>query len=798
MISQSKNIPSGINIIIPACGEGRRFQIPGKKQKLKPMIRILDKKMIYYVLDNLKFSGDDNIFILYNNDSFEIEYTERLRNCLKMIKINKKTKGAAETLLEGLNIIFSHYHFYDKTLVVDCDTFYTEDIIKVFKNSTENIVFYCHRENENPIYSYILMNDSMEVTDIREKVKISNYCCTGALGFSSTVSLFKNCQDVLSKKLNHNGEPYTSFVVREMIQKGFQFYGIPLKKVFSLGTPEEVKTYISNTEIFMFDLDGTLVYTDDIYFKIWEKILSTENIILDQKTFEEVIQGNTDSHVRLNLGIKKELKEIQNLKDSLFIENFLSEVRLVKGAKKFLSKIRNEGNKFCVVTNSNRRVAEAILSRFEIIPDFLISSENCIYGKPNGEPYQKALKKYHTNSSKCIVFEDSYSGIVSAKSLNPKLIIGLRTFLNDSTFIEIGADRSIQNYQNLEMEDILSVKKSFSQYLSCLINKNVTVKDEKLKGGFIADVVEIKFDGIDGIEAVLKYDSGSSIGQISNMAEKLKLCEREYSFYQKISKDVNIPIPKCLLFLNDEKIRFGLVFENLFRQGFEVLKVPEESTILKIIDSMVNMHSHFWNQTFKYPDLKKPNDLEFQPFISNFMKERIDHFLKKWSKLMEVSDEIFREKCDQIENIQNSLSSSDCTLVHGDIKFGNIFIQKENKQLCFLDWQHCVSGKGTMDLIFFLIESLNISEIESHSKKFFNYYYRNINEKLSKDGITYFQKQFLLDLENSLWYVPFFTAVWFGTVHDNDLLDKDFPTRFISRFCAMIKTYYKYSQTFHN
>ena len=53
-----------MNIIIPIGGKGERFLNSGYKEK-KPLINILGKPMISYVLDNLKITQDDKVFIIY-------------------------------------------------------------------------------------------------------------------------------------------------------------------------------------------------------------------------------------------------------------------------------------------------------------------------------------------------------------------------------------------------------------------------------------------------------------------------------------------------------------------------------------------------------------------------------------------------------------------------------------------------------------------------------------------------------------------------------------------------------------
>ena len=62
--------------------------------------------------------------------------------------------------------------------------------------------------------------------------------------------------------------------------------------------------------------------------------------------------------------------------------------------------------------------------------DFIIASNDCINGKPNPEPYIKAIQKYNIPNDRCIVFEDSKTGILSGKNVNPKLLIGVETIYN--------------------------------------------------------------------------------------------------------------------------------------------------------------------------------------------------------------------------------------------------------------------------------------------------------------------------------------------------------------------------------
>ena len=132
-----------MNIIIPLGGKGERFLKNGYNNP-KPLIPILDKCMINYVLDNLNYNVNDNIFIIYNKNLDNFDFSKYIKNqysFIHLIKIND-TSGPVETLLLGITEIINNYHYNQKCLILDCDTFYTIDIINIFKNSVENMVFY--------------------------------------------------------------------------------------------------------------------------------------------------------------------------------------------------------------------------------------------------------------------------------------------------------------------------------------------------------------------------------------------------------------------------------------------------------------------------------------------------------------------------------------------------------------------------------------------------------------------------------------------------------------------------------
>lgn len=590
-----------------------------------------------------------------------------------------------------------------------------------------------------------------------------------------------------------------------MVKSKMRFRGHELKpeQVFSLGTPVLLQNYIDNAYGFLFDLDGTLVITDQIYFVVWYEILINYNIVLDEEIFAKFVRGNNDKYVLTTLlkNVELLLEDLSIMKDELFIKN-IDKIKVIDGVYDFIKKIKSMGHKICIVTNCNKNVADKIIKHIGLDEtiDFIISSNDCIYGKPNCEPYSNAINKYKIKNSKCFIFEDSKTGILSGKQVSPKMLIGVETNYDNLELMKYGVDLSIKNYYNLDVNVLINDENSTAKYLKKLIEKNSTIgnikeillNEHKLKGGFIADVISYRIvTGDKTYSQIMKYENTQE-NNLSNMAKQLRLYEREYYFYTNISHSVNINIPKFQNLVFDKNNNaIGIVLDNLFEKGYvNNLNLNMESIdlTLKIVDRMAKMHSTFWNRDLKkmFPNVKGSSDDLFCPFFTNFINEKYDLFKTKWFRIlnkqqMNVCDEIFTN----FSKIQKSFSEgNNLTFIHGDIKSPNIFYDVENNnEPHFIDWQHCAIGKGVQDLVFFIIESFCITNIKSIFCLTKEYYYK----KLLEYGVTnYLVEEYENDIYNAICYIPFFTSLWFGTISQDELIDKNFPYFLISKMFYLI------------
>lgn len=263
-----------MNIIIPLGGIGKRFAEEGYTRP-KPLINVLGKPMIFHVLDNLKLTENDSIYIVYNGDLDKYGFIDEMIHHnpkIKFFKVEHRTRGAAETLLKGLKAM-SDIELSKKTISIDCDTFYTYDVLNKFRGQTDNAIFCFVDTLKEAIYSYINFDEKKLVIDIKEKDKISNYANTGCYCFSSGKVLMDYCEKCLEdfEKGNHNQhELYTSGVIKKMINDKHVFKAniISEDDFHCLGTPFQIKLFCkehckkvdSKDKLrFCFDFDNTLV-----------------------------------------------------------------------------------------------------------------------------------------------------------------------------------------------------------------------------------------------------------------------------------------------------------------------------------------------------------------------------------------------------------------------------------------------------------------------------------------------------------------------------------------------------------
>ena len=805
---------STMNIIFPIGGQGNRMK--EQYRQPKAFIPVFNMPLIMWVLQHVipQLQNEDHIFIVtlpslrsYFESTVAIEYPS-----IQFIYLDNCTSGAAETLTRGVSHIIQNNPQRSclPTICMDCDTCYTSDILDRYRNSVQkNVVYYTTNQDPLPLYSYIKLSPSGEVIEIQEKNKISDNANTGIYCFRNLLILEKytNLAVMIGKEVGK--ECYTSMSIDAMIRNDETVSGIMINDqyVFNLGTPDQFQHFCESRFAFLFDLDGTLVQTDDIYFSAWKCIVKEYDIDLTKEMFDICIHGKPDMEVVQLLlpDVLHDISLITNKKDAYVLDN-IKQVIPILGADIFLKSIYQEGHPIVIVTNSNRSVAEAIVDHcgWKSRINGMIVGAECRHPKPYPDPYVNALELLGIPASRAIIFEDSKSGLLSAKAVSPRCVVGMESLYKQSVLLDYGADMTLPHFMNVDYTIISNTNHckeyhaQLTSWITSSMNKNrsetctelqqdhIYIHHEKLKGGFIADVYAIEIRSNPTQSCVFKVKSNRETF-LTNMSAMLHLYEREFYFYDKISRDVPLQVPSYVgLIQREHDENVGILLENLCRREdmgqFELnlSQEPREVTS-QVIDGMVRMHKQYWNQPLQsmYPQLKYHNNY---PCMVTFVQKQFPEFYKRWSGILtEKQMSSVKYGVDNFQEIQERLSHGCLTLCHGDIKSGNIFFYGKQKIPIFCDWQYVSIGKGSQDLVFFLIESFDIPYLKTQQMEWIQYYYDELDQK------EYTLDEYLQDLADSAFYFPLFVALWFGTIAEDELIDKHFPRRFIERWMSFVE-----------
>lgn len=211
-------------------------------------------------------------------------------------------------------------------------------------------------------------------------------------------------------------------------------------------------------DTFLFDLDGTVVNTIQYHKMTWIYILGVLGLNNIDYDLDSIIHYQSIDVLKVILGDSiayYNLEEIVSKKNSMFLELINNKPILAVGILKFLHCLKNSGKKTALISSSNKDIVYEILHRTNLIGlfDVIISENDVKCGKPNPECYFLALKRLDSSSKKAIAFEDSSTGISSARGA---LIATIKVALNYEE-MEKGSPDTIFTINNFEEELIYNL-----------------------------------------------------------------------------------------------------------------------------------------------------------------------------------------------------------------------------------------------------------------------------------------------------------------------------------------------------
>jgi len=171
----------------------------------------------------------------------------------------------------------------------------------------------------------------------------------------------------------------------------------------------------------IFDMDGVITDTMPYHFRAWRSIFASEGVRASHEDiYKREGQKGIDS-VRELFAEKKKVytdaigKRLLLEKEELFKRIFKR--KFIAGSRSFIKKYHAQGFKLALVTGTSRHEAQKLLPK-ELWDcfDVTVCGSDVQNGKPDPEPYLKAIAKLKVRSKEAVVFENAPFGIRSAKA----------------------------------------------------------------------------------------------------------------------------------------------------------------------------------------------------------------------------------------------------------------------------------------------------------------------------------------------------------------------------------------------
>lgn len=179
----------------------------------------------------------------------------------------------------------------------------------------------------------------------------------------------------------------------------------------------------------LFDMDGVLIDAKDWHYEAMNKALNLFGYTIERYEHLTSFDGLPTSVKLEKLSVEKGLprslhKFINEMKQRYTMTEIHNKCRPVFIHEYALSRLKSEGYKIAVCSNSIRRTIETMMEYAGLSSylDLIMSNEDVKKSKPNPEIYLTAMERFGLKPEECLICEDNENGIKAAESSGGNLL----------------------------------------------------------------------------------------------------------------------------------------------------------------------------------------------------------------------------------------------------------------------------------------------------------------------------------------------------------------------------------------
>jgi dTDP-glucose pyrophosphorylase len=228
-------------------GAGSRFANAGYTFP-KPLVEVKGKPMIQVVVENINIEAQYTFIVQKAHYEFyNMQYLLNLLapNC-NIVQVDGLTEGAACTTLLAKHFIDSERPL----LIANSDQFVewssSECLYAFSADGVDggNVTF----KASHPKWSYAKLGEDGFVAEVAEKRPISDTATVGIYYWKSGSDYVRFAEQMIKKDIRTNGEFYVCPVFNEAIAEGKKIRAKEIRKMWGIGTPEDLNYFLENYE----------------------------------------------------------------------------------------------------------------------------------------------------------------------------------------------------------------------------------------------------------------------------------------------------------------------------------------------------------------------------------------------------------------------------------------------------------------------------------------------------------------------------------------------------------------------
>ena len=178
----------------------------------------------------------------------------------------------------------------------------------------------------------------------------------------------------------------------------------------------------------LWDMDGTLVDSEELHWKAWHLTLQNEGISITREQFLSSFGQRNDSILSQWLGpaaSPEQAARISEGKEIMYRHLVLRDgISPLPGVADWLHRLHRQGLHQAIASAAPRANIETVLEVLSAAHIFeaIVSAEDVHKGKPDPEVYLLAAARLGVAPAHCIVVEDAVAGVESARAAGMRCI----------------------------------------------------------------------------------------------------------------------------------------------------------------------------------------------------------------------------------------------------------------------------------------------------------------------------------------------------------------------------------------